>query len=185
MQLRAIDRLCRYYAHLQPSCPPGEVPPERVIGILNLTAWDMTLLEMALMKLGLCPLMLSINNSAPAIANLCKITKATHLLYGPRFEETVKQAQAQLKEEGYTLELEEEKRFPVWGPGGVDDEEIEPCQPRLTPDQEHERTALILHSSGSVCRSLSLLLATKRMAKMWDRPASPNQTTARTRACLL
>ena len=105
---------------------------------------------MALIKLGLCPLMLSINNSAAAIANLCKITKATMLLYGPKFEGTVHEAQEMLKQEGVKLELEAEKRYPLWGKGGVEDAEIKPWRPRLWPEQEVNRAALILHSSGSV-----------------------------------
>ena len=110
----------------------------------------MTLLEMALIKLGLCPLMLSVNNSAAAIANLCKITKTTTLLYGAKFRETVLEAQEILANEDVKLELEEEKRYPLWGKGGVDDVEIKPYKARLTPEQESPRTALILHSSGSV-----------------------------------
>ena len=110
----------------------------------------MALLEMALIKLGLCPLMLSVNNSAAAIANLCKITKATTLLYGAKFRETVRDAKELLVQERVELKLEEEKRYPVWGKGGVNDVEIKPYKARLTPEQESSRTALILHSSGSV-----------------------------------
>ena len=149
--LRAIDRLCKHYSFLCPPCPPGTVPPERIIAILNSTAYDMSLLEMALCKLGLAALLLSVNNSAAAVASLCEKTGATYILAGPKYEETAQQAAESLKEVGKHLEVVPETRFPLWGKGGVDEDHIEPYPAKLTPEQESDRTCVVLHSSGSVC----------------------------------
>lgn len=42
-----------------------------------------------------------------------------------------------------------EKRFPLWGKGGVRESNIPAYPARLTPQQETKRTCVILHSSGS------------------------------------
>lgn len=129
--------------------PENEVPAERIIAVLTSTAIDETLLEIALAKLGLASLLLSVNNSVAAVAHLCKQTKSAYLLYGPKFENTAKEAQAALAQEGIRLEIVPEKRFPLWGPGGVKDADIPEYPARLTPQQESQRTCVILHSSGS------------------------------------
>jgi acyl-CoA synthetase (AMP-forming)/AMP-acid ligase II len=148
---RAVDRLAAHYADLglQPDCPAGEVPPERIIAVLTSTAIDETLLEIALCKLGLASLLLSVNNSVAAVAHLCKQTQAPYLLYGTKYEQVARDAQAQLAGEGYKLEIIPEKRFPLWGKGGVRDANIPAYPARLTPAQEMKRTSVILHSSGS------------------------------------
>lgn len=146
---RGVDRLCHYYAGLGLVPSEGHMP-QRTIAVLTSTAIDESLLEIALSKLTLAPLLLSVNNSVPAVANLCKLTKATHLIYGSRFLSEAQDAQKQLAQEGFHLEIVSEKRFPLWGPGGIDDSSIKPYAPTLTPEEEWSRTAVILHSSGSV-----------------------------------
>lgn len=125
------------------------MPPERVIAVLTSTAVDESLLEIALAKLGLTALLLSVNNSVPAVAHLCKLTKASHLIYGPKYADAAAEAQKALADEGISLDIVADKRFPLWGPGGVRDSKITDIQARLTPAQEAERTCVILHSSGS------------------------------------
>ena len=151
-QLRAVDRLCSQYEWLQPICDSDKIPPQTVVGILNSSSWEITILELALVKLGLCPMMLSVNNSAAAIAHLCQTTSATTLIHGPKFVETAQEARDLLVGRGIKLPWDEEKRFPLWGEGGVDVMAIKPYKARLTPKQENPRAALILHSSGSVRR---------------------------------
>ncbi|KAL1412125.1 hypothetical protein Q8F55_003125 [Vanrija albida] len=146
---RAVDRLAAYYAPLAPPAVEGQTPPEQVVAVLVSTAVDESLLEIALAKLGLAPLLLSVNNSVSAIAHLCKITRATHLIYGPKFIETAHEAQRLLAQEGVRVDITEDKRFPLWGKGGVRDAAIEPFPARLPPEVESKRTCVILHSSGS------------------------------------
>jgi len=111
---------------------------------------DETLLEIALAKLGLTALLLSINNSTPAVVHLCRLTKSSHLIYGPRYESVAKEVQETLTKEGYEIRIIAEKRFPLWGEGGISSSPpIPPYPARLKPDQESKRTAVILHSSGS------------------------------------
>lgn len=139
---RAIDRIAAHWAFLAPESEG--IPPERVVAILCATSIDMPLLEIALTKLGLTPLLLSVNNSAAAVAHLCKLTSATHLIYGPRY--------AGVAAEAATLagvEILPEVRFPLWGPGGLAEVDIPAFPARLRPQDEGQRTAVILHSSGS------------------------------------
>jgi acyl-CoA synthetase (AMP-forming)/AMP-acid ligase II len=123
-----------------------------VIAVLVSTAIDETLLEIALAKLGLTPLLLSVNNSPAAVAHLITVTKATHLIYSPRYEKTAEIAREELARKDIGVEIVQDTRFPLWGPGGVDDAKISRFPARLTPDEEASRTAVILHSSGSVSR---------------------------------
>ncbi|WVF69836.1 hypothetical protein IAT40_004615 [Kwoniella sp. CBS 6097] len=148
---RAVDRLAAHYAalNIQPSAPSGEIPPERIIAVLTSTAIDETLLEIALAKLGLTALLLSVNNSTAAVAHLCKTTKSAFLIYGNKFEQTAKDAQAQLAQEGLELGIVPETRYPLWGDNGARLAKIPEYPPRLTPEQESRRTCVVLHSSGS------------------------------------
>lgn len=83
------------------------MPPERVIAVLTSTAVDESLLEIALAKLGLTALLLSVNNSVAAVAHLCKITSSNHLLYGAKFADAAAEVQQTLAKEGYELEVRE------------------------------------------------------------------------------
>ncbi|MCT6568434.1 hypothetical protein N4308_14555, partial [Staphylococcus aureus] len=76
-------------------------------------------------------------------------TRASHLIYGPKYIETAHDAQHLLAQEGIRLNITEDKRFPLWGKGGVREDTIEPFPARLAPDVESKRTCVILHSSGS------------------------------------
>ncbi len=148
---RAVDRLAKHYSDLATTINRTGTP-EQVISVLISTAIDESLLEIALAKLGLTPLLLSVNNSAAAVAHLIKQTKSTHLLYGPKFADTAGEVAKQLASEGIEVEIVPEKRFPLWGKGGVDESMIEKVIPRLAPEQEARRTCVILHSSGSASR---------------------------------
>lgn len=148
---RAVDRLCTHYSGLGLLPPPEKngIPPERVIAVLTSSAVDESLLEIALAKLGLASLLLSVNNSVPAVAHLCKITHSTHLIYGSKFVSEAHQAQKILDEQGIEIQIIPDMRYPIWGPGGVDDVKIEPFPAALKPQDEKNRTCVILHSSGS------------------------------------
>lgn len=109
---------------------------------------------------GLAGLLLSVNNSVPAIAHLCKLTKASHLIYSEKFTKEAHEAQAILKSQEYDLRLVPDQRFPLWGEGGIESAHVKPLAPVLTPEQETNRPAVILHSSGSVisyCMTVRLL----------------------------
>ncbi|KIY63134.1 L-aminoadipate-semialdehyde dehydrogenase [Cylindrobasidium torrendii FP15055 ss-10] len=147
----AVDRLAWHYSKLNicPKPPVGEVPPVQVISVLTSSSIDETLLEIALAKLGLTALLLAANNSVTTVAHLIKLTKATHLIYGAKFEATAKEASATLAAQDYYIEIIPEAWFPLWGPQGVSNSSIEPFAPYLSGDQEASRPAVILHSSGS------------------------------------
>lgn len=150
--LRAVDRIAWYYSSLgiAPKLAAGETPPTRTIAVFVTSSVDETLLELALAKMGLTALLLSVNNSVAAVAHLSKITNATHLIYSPKFAEEAQEAQALLKGQGVKIGIIEDMRFPLWGPQGAAKAAIKPFLPVLTPDQEVSRPAIYLHSSGSV-----------------------------------
>lgn len=129
---------------------PADLPSQRTIAVLTSTAIDESLLEIALSKLGLAPLLLSANNSVPAVAHLCKITKASHLIYGSKYLFEAQKARQLLAERGYQLEIVAEVRLPLWGTDGVEAAKIPPFPAILSPKEEAGRIAVILHSSGSV-----------------------------------
>jgi acyl-CoA synthetase (AMP-forming)/AMP-acid ligase II len=84
-----------------------------------------------------------------AVVHLCRLTKSSHLIYGSKFAAVAQEAKVILGKEGYKLEIVAEKRFPLWGAGGVRESKIAPFPARLSPVEEAKRTAVILHSSGS------------------------------------
>lgn len=106
---QAVDRLAAYYSSipglLATPAEGQEVPPERVIAVLTSTAIDESLLEIALAKLGLTGLLLSVNNSVAAVAHLCKQTSSKHLVYGTKFADAAAEVKQALAKEGYELEV--------------------------------------------------------------------------------
>ncbi|KAL0576935.1 hypothetical protein V5O48_005042 [Marasmius crinis-equi] len=152
--LRAVDRLAWHYASaglgIRLLRPLKTVPPPQTVAVLAPSSIDVMLLEFALGKLGLSPLLLSIANSVVATTHLIKVTKATHLIYDSDFLEHAKEVEETLRCEGYKIRLVEDRRFPLWGDHGVaSTKDIRPFEPYLTPEQEAERASVILHSSGS------------------------------------
>jgi hypothetical protein len=99
-----------------------------------------------------------VNNSSAAVAHLAKQTNSSHLIYGPKFAQTAQEVEKALKAEGVDIGIVPEKRFPLWGAGGVDEAKIESFPARLTPDEERMRTCVILHSSGSVSKKIRTTL---------------------------
>ncbi|KAF7293216.1 L-aminoadipate-semialdehyde dehydrogenase [Mycena chlorophos] len=148
---KAVDRLAWHYAAQGLGAKPalGELPPQRVIAVFVTSAIDQSLLEIALTKLGLASLLVSVNNSPAAVAHLCKLTNAAHMIYSEKFSAESHEAQGILKTEGYDLALVPDRRFPLWDVGGIDSVEVEPFPAALTPEEEAGRTAVVLHSSGS------------------------------------
>ncbi|KAK7031412.1 L-aminoadipate-semialdehyde dehydrogenase [Favolaschia claudopus] len=149
---KAVDRVAWYYSSqglARAALQPGDLPSVQVIAVYTTSAFDETLLEIALAKLGLAALLLSVNNSVPAIAHLCKITNSSHLIYSERFTNEAHEAQAILRSQDYELTLVLDKRFPLWGEDGVETAKINEFPAALTPEEESARPAVILHSSGS------------------------------------
>ncbi|KAL1669339.1 hypothetical protein GGF50DRAFT_123191 [Schizophyllum commune] len=149
---KAVDRLAWHYSAIPgflPEPAADGLPPPRFVAVLVSSSIDESFLEMALAKLGMTALLLSVNNSVQAVAHLTKLTKASHLIYGPRFADDALEAQHLLHEQGIAVEIIPDKRFPLWGEQGAAVASVRPYQARLTPDQERDRPGVLLHSSGS------------------------------------
>nr|ODN89401.1 hypothetical protein L203_02111 [Cryptococcus depauperatus CBS 7841] len=69
---RGVNRLVAHYAALQiqPMMAAGEISPERIFVVLTSAAIDETLLEVALVKLGLASLLLSVNKKQAVSRNV-------------------------------------------------------------------------------------------------------------------
>lgn len=153
---KAVDRLAWHYAAIpgfMPEPAADGIPPPRIVAVLVSSAIDESFLEIALAKLGMTALLLSVNNSVQAVAHLTKLTKATHLIYGPRFVDEAHEAQRILREQDIDIGIIPDQRFPLWGEAGAAAAPSKPYQARLTPDQERTRPGVLLHSSGSVSHS--------------------------------
>ncbi|KZT08463.1 uncharacterized protein LAESUDRAFT_735996 [Laetiporus sulphureus 93-53] len=142
----AVNRLCAHYATVGLLPPLGEngLPPPRTIAVLTSTVIDESLLEIALAKLGLSPLLFSVNNSVPAI------THSTHLIYGSKFVNKAHEARKILVGQGHNVKIVPDKRFPLWGPHGAERASIKSFSAVLQARDEQDRVAVILRSSGSV-----------------------------------
>lgn len=153
-----MSRLAQYYAPIlgTPTTRTTPPPAERIIAVLVSTAVDESLLEIALARIGLTALLLSTNNSATAVAHLSRQTSASHIIYDDKHAVTALEAVDILQngKDGkalHAIQAVPDKRFPLWGSGGVDgvkweDDIFEPVVPY---EEEGKRNGVILHSSGS------------------------------------
>lgn len=103
------------------------------------------LTELALQRLGYTPLLLSTNNSVPAIAHLIKTTKAEVVLHCDKFASVMVEAIIAVKEDE-DRDLTVAHQF-IFNPEVKFESRHFP--PTFTPEQEENRPAVILHSSGS------------------------------------
>lgn len=120
------------------------------------TAVDESLLEIALARIGLTALLLSTNNSATAVAHLSRQTSSSHIIYDDKHAATALEAIDILAtgkdgKEPIKIEGVKDKRFPLWGAGGVDSPKWEDISagPVVSYEDEGKRNGVVLHSSGS------------------------------------
>jgi acyl-CoA synthetase (AMP-forming)/AMP-acid ligase II len=156
---RAVDRVAHHLisvglsvAAADPLTPAADLPKSPVIGVLVQSSINETIFEIALAKAGFVGLLLSVNNSAAAVAHLCQATGARTIIYGARFEKVAREANRILTDKSTSddLNLIADHCFPAWGNDDVDDVPVGTFQAVYTPEQEKHRPAVILHSSGSV-----------------------------------
>ncbi len=168
----AVDHLAAQYKHLASEGLSGELPPNNVIAILCQSSIRLAILELALQKLGLAVLLLSENNSPAAVAQLCKVTKATHLIVDDDMEEKGREATKLMAEENKEIPLVKRVKFQLW-PNTTEWKKFEPL---VKGERSQDRIALILHSSGTV-RTVFLrcTVGASELIRMLDnRLASPN-----------
>lgn len=128
--------------------------PRRLLGFLVLRRSLLTyslcstidlITELALSRLGLAVLMVSINNPPPAIAHLLKATNSTHLLVGPAYEQVGAETLALGQNEGVKLvQLADPSVHSAKAQLSV-----RPYTPPLSAAEESKQIAFIVHSSGS------------------------------------
>ncbi|KII84539.1 hypothetical protein PLICRDRAFT_117812 [Plicaturopsis crispa FD-325 SS-3] len=151
-QLRqAIYRLAWHYDGLGLRLKDGgegEVG-ERVVGIFAQSSLTLTFTEFALHRLGCTALLISPNNSASAVAALLKATGAHTLIVGGQPSADVGgQPSADVGGQP-SADMGDAGKGRMWDAGEEGLAEVPPYPSLLTPEEEHERPAIILHSSGS------------------------------------
>lgn len=135
-----VSQAARGYADTLSPRQVGQ--PLLTVGLLAESGFDYVVTELALARLGHCVLLLSPNNSVPAISNLLQVTKAVHLLHSPRYASVAAEC---VKGVPSTVTLQE------WISARSTDTHSGDQSPQstLTQSQESEETAFIVHSSGS------------------------------------
>lgn len=122
-----------------------DVDKTEVVAVLTEPGIWSFLTELALIKAGYTPLLLSTNNSVPAIAHLINATGAKTVLHCDKYADVMAEAVETVKRE-HGVELKVVEQF-VFDPNIK--LESPPFEPSFTPEQEENRPAVILHSSGS------------------------------------
>ncbi|KAG8854181.1 hypothetical protein FRB96_007737 [Tulasnella sp. 330] len=152
---RGLQRAAKFVKD-QLDLKPGASGP-MVIGIFaNIDSLTYAILLEAIVYLGHTAFPISTRNSVAAIAHLLKETGCTQLIVfgGEPITNAVNQVRDELRGQrsgAEVLHVHEaptfEKFFPIYGPSGKDDEDVEDVAPlRKSSTKEH---ALIIHSSGS------------------------------------
>ncbi|KAJ1028514.1 hypothetical protein NDA16_001680 [Ustilago loliicola] len=130
--------------------------PCRQIGVFSDSGFDLLVTEMALIRLGYGAVLISPNNSVPAIVHLLKSTNSTTLVHGSGKAEEAKHAyellQAELKAKHQDAVLVE--MFQVEQAIALDQLPVpfngrDPHQSEVPYEQQAQEPSFTLHSSGS------------------------------------
>lgn len=122
--------------------PRRQGQPLLTVGLLAESGFDYVVTELALARLGHCVLLLSPNNSAPAIASLLQTTKAAHLLHSELYTEAALDS---------VKDITPAVLVQPWVPIRETGSSLADPSPRsaLSQAQESLEPAFIVHSSGS------------------------------------
>ncbi|KAG8879407.1 hypothetical protein FRB97_001634 [Tulasnella sp. 331] len=144
----AASLLAHHYAAFLPVRAVGDLKTEYTIGLLAPSGLDYVITEHALMRMGYCVLLISVNNSPAAIAHLLQITKSSHIITHASYAEKATKAVA-LQPPNVTVPIIHQANPEIYSP---ETRAINPnvvWQPRLSWMEEADLPALIIHSSGS------------------------------------
>lgn len=140
-----------YYAKHVGVRRPGQ--PCRQIGLLSDSTFDLLITQMAMIRLGHGVVLISPNNSVPAIVHLLKATKSTNLIFSTDKHDDARQAhELLLQEQDSKLEIvqlylvQEAIRLDQLPPPTT---KKDPFQPQVSYQQQAQEAAFTLHSSGS------------------------------------
>ncbi|ORY88492.1 acetyl-CoA synthetase-like protein [Leucosporidium creatinivorum] len=141
----ATNCAAHHYASLIPPRAAGDSNSKLTVALLASSGYDYLITELALSRIGVAVLFVSINNTPAAVAHLIKATQSSHLIIGPAYEQIGAETLALGQNEGVKLvQLAE--------PSVHDSKAqalVKPYPPALSPAEESKLIAFIVHSSGS------------------------------------
>ncbi|KZO94102.1 acetyl-CoA synthetase-like protein [Calocera viscosa TUFC12733] len=129
----------------------GDTKTRLTVALLSHSGWSYAIQELALIKMGYCVLFISVNNSAAAISHLLEATGSTHIITHQTFIPVVEEALSkyppkqpvkllpQVGDELYNADARLQ--------GGKTGKTT--WRLPLTPEEEENLPAFIVHSSGS------------------------------------
>ncbi|KAJ1029470.1 hypothetical protein NDA13_002717 [Ustilago tritici] len=130
--------------------------PCKQIGVFSDSSFDLSVTEMALIRLGYGVVLISPNNSVPAVVHLLKSTNSTVLVYGKGKEGAAKQAcqllQAEMegmKEDVVLAEVNRVEEAIASHQLPAPTKERDPYQSEVPYEQQAQEPSFTLHSSGS------------------------------------
>ncbi|SPC67123.1 related to alpha-aminoadipate reductase [Ustilago sp. UG-2017b] len=130
--------------------------PCRQIGVFSDSSFDLSVTEMALIRLGYGVVLISPNNSVPAVVHLLKSANSTVLVYGKGKEGAAKQAcqllQAEMegmKEDVVLVEVNRVEEAIASHQLPAPTKERDPYQSEVPYEQQAQEPSFTLHSSGS------------------------------------
>ncbi|KAJ1585566.1 hypothetical protein NDA15_007469 [Ustilago hordei] len=130
--------------------------PCRQIGVFSDSSFDLSVTEMALIRLGYGVVLIPPNNSVPAVVHLLKSTNSTVLVYGKGKEGAAKQVcqllQAEMegmKEDVVLVEVNRVEEAIASHQLPAPTKERDPYQSEVPYEQQAQEPSFTLHSSGS------------------------------------
>ncbi|GAA5849618.1 hypothetical protein JCM9279_007290 [Rhodotorula babjevae] len=142
----ATNLLAHHLATVIPPRAKGDTS-SLTCALLAPSGYDYAVHEMALVRVGYAVLLVSPNNSPPAIAHLCTATKASYLFTAPSYLDAANEALALATE--HKFEVLDLAPPAVYSDKAIATSTIEPYPVALDPVDEGALTAFIVHSSGS------------------------------------
>ncbi|KAN0090779.1 hypothetical protein V8E55_004345 [Tylopilus felleus] len=139
----------------------GDATSRLTVGLLGVSNIDYVVTEMTLYRMGYCVLLLSPNNSPPAIAHLLTATNASHIIVQDTLLSSATVALTHLADAPSVLIIHQPPSD-VFSPDAraAHPEKIH-WDPPLTPGVEFPLPVTVIHSSGSTGRPKPIIVTNK------------------------
>ncbi|KAK4705002.1 hypothetical protein P7C70_g1213, partial [Phenoliferia sp. Uapishka_3] len=131
-----------------PTRARGDSTTRHTVALLAPSNYHYVVTELALARMGLGTLFVSINNSPAAIAHLLSETRSTHLILHPQYTKVAEEGIALLPP-GLSCTIVPTADHAVYGPEARKRNPHATWTPALSWEEESRTTAYFVHSSGS------------------------------------
>ncbi|KAG8995366.1 hypothetical protein FRB94_009200 [Tulasnella sp. JGI-2019a] len=144
----AATLLAKYYAAQIPVRAIGDVKTKLTIGLLAPSGFDYMITEHALLRMGYCVMLISVNNAPAAVAHLLHSVKASHIIAHSAYAHIAIEA-ASLLPPGVVVQLINQADPEIYDSKARDIALGVAWNARVSWEEEADLPALIIHSSGS------------------------------------